>query len=514
MEKVFEIMNEKNLHYLIVGFIFSIFSIARFNMIISIYIWPFCFLTYLHKNESKVIPLVIVSLCLVVSSVIRWIGCSHVNFLADLVLGIYLSLINIIPFVIDDIFYNKISKWKSVLIFPLSVAFIEFAFSFWPFANNNVYAYAHRENIQYLQIISVFGCYFLSFIIALFSSILDYSLDLYKNENRISKFIFIYCTIIIIIYFFGLIRLLIPIEKGSINIAASIGVSQSLYENKDESGGVLNISFYIDYMNETMKRASDSKAQIMTYAEEAFFIFLEDKQTIIDSASEFARNYSIFALIALDVYHNETYSSNEAVLISDEGEVLYNYQKQHLIPLVEKGYYEDMKELKSIDTKYGKLTVVICYDINFPFFLNSLSRDHFDLLLVPSWDWDGIAEWHSNEVRYRAIEGGFNVLKNTANGIIISSDYKGRSLSYHITQDFEDYHVISNVNNKGVKTIYSYIGSFFNFLYLIALIFIIIFDKIKGCLNKENKENKENESSSSMKMLSEMSAGNREYEDD
>ena len=165
-----------------------------------------------------------------------------------------------------------------------------------------------------------------------------------------------------------MIRLLIPIEKGSINIAASIGVSQSLYENKDESGGVLNISFYIDYMNETMKRASDSKAQIMTYAEEAFFIFLEDKQTIIDSASEFARNYSIFALIALDVYHNETYSSNEAVLISDEGEVLYNYQKQHLIPLVETGYYEDMKELKSIDTKYGKLTVVICYDINFPFF--------------------------------------------------------------------------------------------------------------------------------------------------
>ena len=144
-------------------------------MVISIYIWPYCFLSFLHRKKSKLCPLIIVSLLIICSNMLRWIGISHLNLGFDFFMGIYYSIINIIPFIIDDIFYNKISKWKNIFIFPLSVAFCEFIFSFSWFANHNIYAYAHRENNIFLQIISIFGCYFLSFIIALFSSLLDYS---------------------------------------------------------------------------------------------------------------------------------------------------------------------------------------------------------------------------------------------------------------------------------------------------------------------------------------------------
>ena len=119
-----------------------------------------------------------------------------------------------------------------------------------------------------------------------------------------------------------------------------------------------------------------------------------------------------------------------------------------------------LDDVDIFETDLGKFTTVICYDINFPYYLNSLSRKHFDLLLVPSWDWVGIAEYHSNEAKYRAIEGGFNLIKNTANGITISNDAKGRTLSYYIENDYEDYFVISTVNRKGIKTLYSYIGIF------------------------------------------------------
>ena len=485
ISKTIDFIKKKNIFYLIVGFFFSIFSISKFNIVISIFIWPFCFLSYLHKSESKILPSVICSACLWLSIVIRWTSYSNANFLIDLLFSSYFSIATIIPFIIDNIFYGKVDKWKSIFIYPLSVAFIEFIFCLFPYANNNLFCYALRDCIQFIQIISWFGCYFLSFIIALFSTILDYSIYLYRNENKISKFLFSYVVIILVIYFFGLIRLLIPIEGETINVAASIGVSQPLYEMGDE--GIREQYVYLEYINETMKRASDSGAQIMTYAEEAFFVTKDVKKQIISNVTKLAKIYSIYVLLTFDTYYNETYSSNEAVLISDEEKILYDYQKQHLVPLSERGYYENMEKTEVVDTKFGKVTVVICYDIDFPYYLDSLSRKHFDLLLVPSWDWDSVAEWHSNDAKYRAIEGGFNMVKNTAHGYTISSDTRGRTLSY-VRNKGEDYNVINTVYIKGVKTLYSYISIFFNYLYLIALIAILFSDKIIKLLKKDNND--------------------------
>ena len=474
MDTLKDSKTKKNILYLAVGTIFSVFSIGRYNIVISIYIWPFCFLNYLHKNDSKIIPLIIVSLCLLFSNMLRWIGSTGLNIGADFILGAYFSIINIIPFLIDDIFYKKILGWKSALIFPLSVASCEFLFQFNFIANTNLYAYAHRENLQYLQIISLFGVHFLSFVIALFSSILDYSLDLFTSVNRYSKMIYSYIIIILIIYFFGFIRLLIPQDKETYNVACSIGITQNLYDKGEDC--VLPAEDYYDYINNKLEMANSSNSQFMIFAEEVFAIMIKDKEKLINKVKELAKKYNIFVVLPIDISEreNELHNTNEAILISEEGEVLYNYKKQHLVPYIERGYYENMDKVKVIDTKFGKLTTVICYDINFPYFINSLSRKHFDLLLIPSWDWEGIAEYHSNELKYRAIEGGFNTVKNTANGITISNDVKGRTLMYYTGKGYEDYFIISTVNRKGIKTLYSYIGFLFNYIYIISIIFILV----------------------------------------
>ena len=418
VSKAIEFMKEKQIFYLIAGFFFSIFSIGQFNIAIFIFIWPFCYLNYLHKNEYKLVPSLILSACIWASHLLRWINVLNAPFSYNLLWQSYFSIINIIPFIIDNIFYNKVEKWKSVFIFPLTVALVEFLSCFSPVANNNLYCYALRENIQFIQIISWFGCYFISFIVALFSSTLDYSIDLYRSENKLSALLFSYAVIIILIYFFGLIRMLIPLEQETINVATSIGVSQPLYEI-DETDSYREQSVYLEYINQTMKRAHNAGAQIMTYAEEDFAILKDEKEDMLDYVKNLTELYSMYVLLTLDVYESETSYTNEAILISDEGDIKYRYQKQHLIPLSESMYYENMTETKTIETDFGRVGVVICYDINFPYYLNSLSRDHIDLLLVPSWDWDSIAEWHSNEAKFRAIEGGFNMVKNTAHGYVI-----------------------------------------------------------------------------------------------
>ena len=442
---------ENKIFLLVIGFILSVFSIGRYNISITIYIWPYCFLNFLHNNNTKLWPLIVVSICIVISNIFRWIDISHTSFLADAIIGIYFSIINIIPFIIDDIFYDKISKWKNIFLFPLSVAFCEFLFSFCFIANHNIYAYALRENTQILQICSLFGCYFLSFVIALFSSILDYSINLYVNEKVISKFVICYIILMSLIYLFGFIRLILPEEKGTYNIGASIGISNEIYEHEQSADNYFReLDEYVQYINDTMRKAKGAGCQIMTYAEEAFGIYLVNKTEIINRVSKLAQEYQIYVLLPLDIGQDNDTNTNEAILISDKGDLLYNYQKQHLVPYIESDYDTLTDEVKVVNTSLGKMTVVICYDI----------------------------------------ENGFNTIKNTANGNTISFDYKGRILSYFISKDCEDYFLVNTINRKGVKTLYSYIGIFFNYFYLLAIICILISGIIneKFCSKKNRDE--------------------------
>lgn len=466
----------QNLICLLVGTFFAIFSLGRFNISISIFIWPYCFLNYLHNNDKKLKPLLIVLSCLVISNMLRWIGASNVNIGLDFIVGIILSIENIIPFIIDDLLYNKINNKNMIFIFPLIVSLIEFIFSYFPVANINIYSYAIRENLSFLQILSLFGPYFLSFVISLFASILDYSVRFF-SINKINNFIFLYVAIVLVIYLYGFIYLIIPNGGETIKAVSALGVSQTLYDIGKES--LQPLSVYINYINKTMVKAHSINASLISYAEEGFCIEEDTYNEIIEAVQNFSILYNINTALTLDVEFNNKTNQNMAIFISNNGEVLYTYSKHHLIPYVEMDYTEGDSDIKILDTNMGKLTIVICYDIDFPNFINNISRKHIDLLLVLSWDYPGIAEYHSNEARYRAIEGGFNLIKNTAHGNTIVSDYKGNILSTYFSQECEDYFVISNINNHRVKALYSYIGFFFNYLYLIAIAAILVLEVIR-----------------------------------
>ena len=477
----FEYILEKKIFYLIIGFIFSIASVGRFNFPLFIFIWPYCFLVYLHQNEKKLIPLIIVSFCLIVANLIRWTGYNRDGILPDMAFGLHYSIINIIPYIIDDLIYNNIAKWASIFVFPLLVSFTEYLFEFSWFANHNVFAYALRNNIHIIQICSLFGCYFLSFIIALFATIVDYSHDLYKKEKKISKFVTYYAIIILLITSFGTIRLLIPEKAERYNVAAALGITPCLYEEGKYPG--LPIDDYMNYIEKTIIKANKSEAKVIVYSEEAFGLYEVDRKDIIDRTAKLAEKYNIFVVLPLDVVYGN-YNKNEAILISNKGKVLYNYEKNHLIPLIESKYRSNMTDFKTFKTDFGYFGVVICYDSDFAMYINHLSRLGLDTLLLPSWDWDSITDFHSLGNRFRSIENGFNTIKSAANGIALSYDYKGRILSYFQPSKCEDYFILSTLYKRGTWTLYSKIGKFFNYIYLIALIILVIIGRLT--MNKEN----------------------------
>ena len=368
------------------------------------------------------------------------------------------------------------------------VSFTEYVFEFSFIANYNVYAYALRYNIHIIQICSLFGCYFLSFIIALFASIVDYSYAVYKKEKKLSKFVHCYAIIILLITSFGSIRLLIPEKPERFNIAGVLGITPCLILEEKETN--FPIESYMDYIEKNIIKANNSEANLILFSEDAFSINAVNRTNIISKTAKLAEKYNIYVVITFDVKYDENYFKNEAILISNKGNILYEYKKQHLIPIMESKYHNKMPEFKTFDTEFGRLGIVICYDINFPDYLNQLSRLGLDTLLIPSLDWDGITEYHSTNLRIRAIENGFNAIKSSANGITLSFDYKGRYLSYFKPNKYEDYFILSSVYKRGTKTLYSYIGKYFNYLYLAALIIFVLIGKFSKMSEGDNEHKK------------------------
>ena len=74
-----KLSKNKNSLLLFIGTICSIFSIGKLNISISIYIWPFCFLHYLHIKENKFKSFIKVFICIYISNLIRWFGSGDYN---------------------------------------------------------------------------------------------------------------------------------------------------------------------------------------------------------------------------------------------------------------------------------------------------------------------------------------------------------------------------------------------------------------------------------------------------
>ena len=74
--------------------------------------------------------------------------------------------------------------------------------------------------------------------------------------------------------------------------------------------------------------------------------------------------------------------------------------------------------------------------------------------------------------KFRAIENGFNIVKNTFAGVGLFCDFNGRVLNYHRATSIEQFFYVSDIYMKGRKTLYSYIGIFWNYFYIIAALII------------------------------------------
>ena len=75
---------------------------------------------------------------------------------------------------------------------------------------------------------------------------------------------------------------------------------------------------------------------------------------------------------------------NSAFLVDDKGKLIYRYNKINLFKS-EKSKITAGETNKIINTKFGKIGIIICWDISFPEFVKKLSKQGAWLIFCPSY---------------------------------------------------------------------------------------------------------------------------------
>ena len=118
----------------------------------------------------------------------------------------------------------------------------------------------------------------------------------------------------------------------------------------------------------------------------------------ITALREAAKQAGVYVVAPIALYHDDLpgVPFNSAVLIDREGNVAGVYDKQHLWAL-ERFYFRSGCDCPVFDTDFGRIGVMICYDMGFPEVARMLALQGADLILCPSaWCQEDMDVWDVN----------------------------------------------------------------------------------------------------------------------
>ncbi|MGW7098860.1 nitrilase-related carbon-nitrogen hydrolase [Streptomyces sp. NPDC054883] len=403
-----------------------------------------------------------------------WVQESAMGFNAVVVAGaVALAALQTLPFLADRLLVGRLRPGVAALAFPAGVAATEFLITLLsPFGT----AYGSLAVTQYgdlplLQVVSVTGPWGLGFLVAYFASTVNR-----MWERPAWRSGMVYLAVLLTVVLAGGVRLAFaPPASPTVRIAG-ISPSRSVTDaQRTALSGVPDVAaapaaavepamaaVENDLLAATRREAA-AGAKIVIWPEGAVKTKESHEATAIAAAQDEARRSGVYLDIGMRVYSKTGPADdrNVAILIDPRGKVLWTYQKAHPIPGSERFEPGD-GHVPVADTPYGRIANVICYDADFP----AMMRTRADIMLVPSHDWKEYGGAHTEKASLRAVEGGYSLIRQDAEGISAAYDNQGHVLAStdYFTTDRQI--MVAYVPTHGVTTVYDRIGDTFAWLCL------------------------------------------------
>jgi apolipoprotein N-acyltransferase len=488
-EMNFRIGLKESWMFAILGLLFFFFSNVTYTIPLATWLAPI-FLIRFVRTQTKVRGVVFLYFVIVLLSFIQWKGIIQAPTVLYYLISWLNTTILFIPFVLDRVLHKKLGSFAATLVFPLSLAVIEFATSDWGLHGTwGALAYTQNSNIVLLQMLSITGIYGISFLIGWTSTMINWLWETNFQFNLIRKGLYTYFAVLATILLFGSIRVyVIPDQADTVRVSA-ISVPQAVekLDNKaledvmtNSNPSVENLKamkdycdFMIDQLFQKTREQARAGSKIIFWSEMNASVFKKDESAFLNKAANLAKEEHIYLMVAYAalVKPGDPYVENRIAAFNPEGQPVLSYMKTK-IPPGDKNKIGD-GILQTFDTPYGRIAAAICYDEEFPGFIHQLANKKPDILLIPKQDWDAIVPLHSYQGYMRGIENGFATVQGVYNGLSIAYDFKGNQLSKLDYNKSSDKVLVSEVPTKGTTTIYGLIGDTFAWVCVIVLVLLV-----------------------------------------
>ncbi|MCG8618443.1 MAG: carbon-nitrogen family hydrolase [Desulfobacterales bacterium] len=196
------------------------------------------------------------------------------------------------------------------------------------------------------------------------------------------------------------------------DIEGNLAIAFDLLEALAEAGAKLAVLpelFSCGFDNEQIARHAQSTPQV------------------VDRMQQFARDRDMALAGTLPEADGDRVF-NTLYFIDRGGEIRGTYRKLHLFPLTgEHHYYTAGDEAVGIDTSFGRVGLMICYDLRFPELARKLFLDGAELFVVSAqWPSPRAAHWQTL-IRGRAIENQAFFICSNRTGSDGGLDFPGLS---------------------------------------------------------------------------------------
>ena len=412
-------------------------------------------------------------------------------------LVLLLTLLTTLPYLADRLITPRLNGFVATLVFPLAFTTIEYLSSFGPLGTYFSIAYTQYGNLPLMQLVSVTGIWGLTFLLTWFAAVVNWAWERGFAWPQVRGGGVLYAAVLAVVLLGGGARLALFRPEATLVRVAGLSASQAAVAalNKQlpqatasllasgkatQADRALARSAFATIDDELLARSQQEAragAKIVLWPESSSTganILQEDEPALIQRAGTLARQEGIYLDMGLGVFLPDVgkgpFLKDEAVLLDPTGHVVWTYEKSHPAPGEQGLFVLGDGKVPIINSPYGRLANVICFDADYPGMVRQAGQAGADLLFAPSDDWQAVDPYHTQIATFRAIENGFSEVRQASKGLSMTVDYEGRVLSAsdYFTTDHQV--MVAYVPVHGVRTIYATIGDLFAWLCIIGLL--------------------------------------------
>ena len=174
-----------------------------------------------------------------------------------------------------------------------------------------------------------------------------------------------------------------------------------------------------------LQQGVDAGAELLVSPETGFEINHSTREALFAPLRHFARSNRVVLAIG---YFDENHNDNRIAFLDENGELIGEYRKTHLIPVLERYQPGDGSRV-DLHADGQRVGGMICQDDNFTDIASGYGRDRIPIVVVPTNDWHAVKDYHFENSRMRPLENRYAVVRAATGGISAIVSARGEVLA-------------------------------------------------------------------------------------